>query len=198
MSAWNGKSFTTLWTYLSCDVLLVYNRVLQSSGASVSYAGDELGSSGLLPTRTEDTFFKLDVYDDSRRDLSTGLSTDLSTGRISGGYKVVQPEKSGQEEPWRTSRRASKNSGRGALNGDLALVQIPTLLQSVLMAKMTGCLEVKRDDEEAEVFFVNGLPTHARSATSASLGEEILYELLSWKDGDFHFEPDKRSDAATF
>ncbi|MFX4813598.1 DUF4388 domain-containing protein, partial [Acinetobacter baumannii] len=42
-----------------------------------------------------------------------------------------------------------------------------------------------------------GVPTHARAAQSATVGEETLFELLGWKDGDFHFEPDKQADEIT-
>jgi GGDEF domain-containing protein len=184
MFAGSGKNSSMLWAYVSCDVLLVYNLVLQSTGQSKNAGpgGGRDQNGGNL--RSEDSVYKLDSY---------AGSPNASPTRSSGGYPAYieasqMPAKSGKSKSVRS---------RSALNGDLAHVQMPTLLQSVLMAKMTGCLEVKLDDAEAEIFFVNGVPTHARAGHSQSVGEEILFELLGWKEGDFHFEPEKQIDEIT-
>ena len=190
MFAGGGKSASMLWSYVSCDVLLVYNLVLQSTGAAQSpRSSSDKGNGGNMP-RTENTFYRLDAYEGS----PTAIDPSLMATRTTGGHPALVDIPDAGTPVVKAARPARS---RGALNGDLAHVQMPTLLQSVLMAKMTGCLEVKRDDTEAEIFFVNGIPTHAACAHSGSTGEETLYELLAWKDGDFHFEPDKCADEIT-
>ncbi len=158
-----------VWTYVSCDVLLVYNLVMSSCGAAgpapPQFELHGIGA-GRIP-KTENTFYRLDS-------ITPPDPSKLSDGRGAAPTNL---------------------RNRSPLNGDLAHVQMPTLLQSILMAGMTGCLVVKKGNREAEIYFDGGTPTHAQ--TDNTVGEETLYELLSWKDGDFHFEPDKRSDAAT-
>src|SRR5262249_39172347 len=73
------------------------------------------------------------------------------------------------------------------LNGDLAFVQISALLQSIALAKMTGRLEIDSEAGAAEVFFTDGAPQHA---TSPGLeGAECVYDLVTWKEGRFFFQP---------
>jgi GGDEF domain-containing protein len=185
MYAGAGKSASLLWTYVSCDVLLVYNLVLQSSGGAKEQTTSERRNGGNMP-RTENTFYRLEPY---AAQATQSQEQNLASQRTTGGMQAVSDSDALPKAP-RPAR------SRGALNGDLAHVQMPTLLQSVLMAKMNGCLEVKRDDDEAEIFFVNGVPTHATCA-SGSAGEETLFELLGWKEGDFHFEPEKAAEEVT-
>jgi diguanylate cyclase (GGDEF)-like protein len=73
------------------------------------------------------------------------------------------------------------------LNGELSFIQISALLQSILLAKMTGRLQVDSGEGAAEVFFVDGKPVHA--TTPQSKGDECIYELVSWQDGKFFFQP---------
>jgi hypothetical protein len=84
-----------------------------------------------------------------------------------------------------------------AFSGDLSLVQMPTLIQSILMAKMTGVLDVEDPDGRglSQVFFVDGAAVHC--VASDSYGEEGVLELLSWKEGNFHFEPNKTNEVRT-
>ncbi|HEY9754843.1 MAG TPA: DUF4388 domain-containing protein [Oculatellaceae cyanobacterium] len=191
MFAGAGKAASLLWTYVSCDVLLVYNLVLQSSGAAREQSTSSEGRNGGNMPRTENTFYRLEPYAQTTSSQTSSQEHNLASQRITGGLPAInESEGAAPRTPSRPTR------SRGALNGDLAHVQMPTLLQSVLMAKMNGCLEVKRDDDEAEIFFVNGVPTHAVCASGSS-GEETLFELLGWKEGDFHFEPDKAAEEAT-
>jgi hypothetical protein len=52
---------------------------------------------------------------------------------------------------------------------------------------MTGRLEIQSDLGAAEVFFIDGQPIHATSP--AAKGSECIYELITWKDGRFFFQP---------
>ncbi len=159
-----------IWTYISCDVLLVYNLVTSSC-------------QGAAPSPPQFDLHGMGADRISRTDIKVLKTADSPAPAEAKGL---------------SDERADANSRariRGALNGDLSHVQISTILQSILMAQMTGCLIVKKGEQEAEIYFVAGTPTHAQ--TENTVGEETLFELLSWKVGQFHFEPDKRSDAIT-
>ena len=45
--------------------------------------------------------------------------------------------------------------------------------------------------KKVRFFLKNGEVVHAKSGDSA--GEEAVYHLLKWRDGDFHIEPDVTS-----
>src|SRR5579885_2050723 len=83
---------------------------------------------------------------------------------------------------------ATALAGRSTvLNGELSFIQISALLQSIFLAKMTGRLQLDSSEGAAEIFFEEGRPTHA--TTPDSKGEESIFELISWQDGKFFFQP---------
>lgn len=159
-----------LWTYLSCDVLLVYNLVSSSCGDGPNSLGAGGSLSSGFGRKTSKTYYRLDVV--QTQDDMSPIRTTLGGGDLA----IV---------------RASS-----ALTGDLAHVQTPTLLQSILMAKMTGRLVVDSTKGEAEVYFLDGVPIHALT-TDNTIGEESIFELLTWKEGNFRFEPKVQADART-
>jgi GGDEF domain-containing protein len=77
------------------------------------------------------------------------------------------------------------------LQGDLVLVQLPTLLQSIQMSKMTGRLELRNHDGKSDTYFDEGKPVHAEYC--GSTGDLAVIELLSWQDGQFRFFPGERT-----
>ena len=66
-------------------------------------------------------------------------------------------------------------------------MQLPTLLQSIEMEKMTGKLEIKCFSETAVILINNGIPVHC--LTSAERGEPAMLDVLCWADpeGSFNF-----------
>lgn len=84
-------------------------------------------------------------------------------------------------------QESSLNRTATVLNGDLAFVQITALFQSISLAKMTGRLEIAGERGAAEVFFIEGQPFHATSPDNR--GPECIYELVTWKEGRFFFQP---------
>jgi len=161
-----GQHAKPLWTYISCDVLLVFNLVTSSCG-EMTQALDAVGSE--LGGQPRNTFYRLDAV--KTQDDMTPFRTTVGSETVS----IV---------------RASS-----ALTGDLAHVQMPTLLQSILMAKMTGLLKIESESRQADVYFVDGVPVHG--VATDTVGEESIYELLTWKEGTFHFEPKATSEAHT-
>jgi GGDEF domain-containing protein len=165
MFAGLSRESKPLWTYISCDVLLVYNLVKSTAGDENK---DAPAKSADKPGGTASNIATL-----VRRDVTSSQSNTPIDAR-SGGSRKSQ-----------------------ALAGDLSLVQMPTLLQSILMAKMTGVLEIEDPDGRgrSQVFFVDGQAVHCVAADS--FGEEGILELLSWKDGSFHFDAQVTNDVRT-
>jgi len=73
------------------------------------------------------------------------------------------------------------------LKGNLTLVHITNLLQSIGLGQMSGRLRVKRNTIWAEIFFENGIPVHAEGTRGT--GEDCLLQVICWTEGDFEFEP---------
>jgi hypothetical protein len=71
------------------------------------------------------------------------------------------------------------------LEGDLLLMQVPTLLQSVNMERLTGRLEVISAKDKATVYFNDGVPIHC--STKWEKGEPAIMELAGWSSGEFKF-----------
>lgn len=160
-----------LWTYISCDVLLVYNLVVSSCGDSARavQADGAITVDQHQAARHNQAYLRLDGI--KTQDHITAVRTDIMGSPIA---------------PTRAN---------SALTGDLSHVQMPALLQSILMAKMTGLLKIESNSREAEVYFSDGVPVHAIATDTT--GEESIFELLTWKEGNFHFEPKRKSEART-
>lgn len=156
---------TAIWTYASRDLSLITNLIMTSSG------GDQLED--VIPASA-----------------LMGKAGDSGMGGVSGGR--------GQ-----TTTQAGTGSGiifepprpgaKATLEGDLKNLQVPNLLQSINLAKMTGRLDVRSrgSTENAEVFFQDGIPVHCTLKDLA--GDTALIELITWTMGEFRFWPDERS-----
>jgi hypothetical protein len=88
-------------------------------------------------------------------------------------------------------RRSTVQRAMPALEGDISNLQLPTLLQSIQMSKMTGKLSIAGTAGNAELFFEEGEPTDVLGPESQ--GDAALLELLTWVDGGFKFVPNERS-----
>ncbi|MEZ4545446.1 MAG: DUF4388 domain-containing protein, partial [Cyanobacteriota/Melainabacteria group bacterium] len=81
------------------------------------------------------------------------------------------------------------------LTGNLEILQITNLLQSISMGGMSGRLRIKRAAAYADIFFEEGKVVHAEG--SRALGQECFIQVIGWKDGEFHFEPKLKTDEKT-
>lgn len=82
-----------------------------------------------------------------------------------------------------------------ALSGELALVHITNILQSISMADMTGRLRVKTGNKQADIFFDRGAPYHATGTMGE--GNECMLRCIGLDEGQFHFEPKLKTDEKT-
>lgn len=150
-----------LWTYQSCDTLLVFNRMIASCGEAIATAHLQAGApEAVAEEENADEFY----------------------------YQPQEKVKQRKTIPLPALANKTDLSKRDTvLNGELAFIQISALLQSILLAKMTGRLQVDSNNGAAEVFFLEGKAMHA--STPNATGNESIYELITWQEGKFFFQP---------
>ena len=73
------------------------------------------------------------------------------------------------------------------IEGALAQLALPDLLQTLALARRTGRVALRRGNERGEVELVEGRPVDARAG--AVQGEKALFRLLEWAEGTFSFQP---------
>lgn len=160
-----GKNMRLVWDYKSCDVLLVYNLILSSCGE----VHQSIQADGVVSVS------------EAYRDQSKRRDT----------YYMNSANQTDESEPSAVQRMGTGDNAwsRSTLppNGDLSLVEISRLLQSVLLARMTGRMDIDQGSAHAKIFFVDGEPQHADIAGIP--GDEGILELLTWREGKYKFEP---------
>ena len=73
-----------------------------------------------------------------------------------------------------------------AVRGNLRSISLPVVIQINCAEHNQACLRVRRRGQEGYVFFTDGNVVHA--TLGSRVGEEAIYELLTWEDGDFELE----------
>lgn len=168
-----------LWRHPTNDLTLLSNMISSAGG------GDQLQD--IVPTEA--------LYGSVGSPIggATGAYTPVNTGGGSGGSAMspgggVYGGGPIMFEPPRPGAKAT-------LEGDLAKLQVPNLLQSINLAKMTGRLDVRTRAEQSEVFFQEGNLVHCR--VRETTGDNAIVELVCWQNGEFRFWPDERTDQRT-
>lgn len=110
----------------------------------------------------------------------TTTITATTTSPAIGGAVTFEPPRPG---------------AKATLEGDLKNLQVPNLLQSINLAKMTGKLDIRTRTDKAEVFFVDGAPMHC--ALKEVQGDPAMVELITWQHGEFRFWPDETTASQT-
>ncbi len=77
--------------------------------------------------------------------------------------------------------------GAEALSGNLSIVHITNLLQSLSLGQMSGRLQIQGPEGTIQIFFDQGTLVHATGPNS--IGIECVYEALGLKEGLFNFDP---------
>lgn len=74
-----------------------------------------------------------------------------------------------------------------AFQGSLKELPLPDIIQLVSVSGKTGAFTLRRGNTVGEIFLRSGQIAHAQVQDLA--GEEAVYELAIWNDGDFVFTP---------
>lgn len=73
-----------------------------------------------------------------------------------------------------------------AFSGDLEKISIGEVIQTIALTRKNGSLIVVNNGKRGEVNFREGIVTYAD--VDRKKGEEAVYRLLSWKNGQFKFD----------
>jgi hypothetical protein len=83
-----------------------------------------------------------------------------------------------------------------AFQGSLKELPLPDIIQLVSVSGKTGVFSLKRDgDSNGEIFLRGGHIVHAQ--IGELLGEEAVYELAIWPEGEFVFTPGRETEQTT-
>lgn len=83
-----------------------------------------------------------------------------------------------------------------AFQGSLKELPLPDIIQLVSVSGKTGVFSLKRDSEEnGEIYLRGGHIVHAH--VGDLIGEEAVYELAIWPEGDFVFTQGTETDRTT-
>jgi hypothetical protein len=83
-----------------------------------------------------------------------------------------------------------------AFQGSLKELPLPDIIQLVSVSGKTGVFALSRDgDTRGEIFLRGGQIVHAHIGDLQ--GEEAVYELAIWPEGDFVFTPGQETDRTT-
>jgi GGDEF domain-containing protein len=154
-----GKNMRLVWDYKSCDVLLVFNLILSSCGE----VHQSVQADGALSVS--------EAYRDSSKKRDTYYLQTVGETKESNNQPL--------DNSWSRSNLPP--------TGDLSLVEVSRLFQSILLSKMTGRLDVDQGGLHAKLFFVDGEPQHAD--VGGVIGDEGVLEMLTWREGKYKFEP---------
>ncbi|MFO8035126.1 MAG: DUF4388 domain-containing protein [Anaerolineales bacterium] len=74
------------------------------------------------------------------------------------------------------------------LKGNLDQLPLIDILKMLSSSDRTGRLSLSQGRIQGEIYLAHGSLVHA--ATGAQLGEQAVFTMMSWMDGDFSFTPD--------
>src|SRR5512140_2128583 len=123
--------------------------------------------------------------------ILTGEALDLDRARL--GTYLRKPFNQDEvlariDQVFRRVEAAKAVSGESReIEGNLAQIPLPDLLQILAANRKTGRLVVEREGDRAEVALDEGRVLDARMG--AATGEKALYRLLTRREGQFAFVP---------
>lgn len=77
------------------------------------------------------------------------------------------------------------------LSGRLDQLPLIDILKMLSSSQRTGKLRLIQGGREGEIYLDQGSLVHA--ATGAMIGEQAVYTMMSWLEGEFSFQPDQES-----
>jgi len=82
-----------------------------------------------------------------------------------------------------------------AFQGSLKELPLPDIIQLVSVSGKTGKFTLSRDHDRGYIYLKNGQMVHA--TVSDLVGEEAIYALAIWNQGEFQFNPNEEPDRQT-
>jgi GGDEF domain-containing protein len=154
-----------IWTYPCGDLSLILNLVISECTGVTAPAVETNNTASRINTSTTS------AYSPSL----LGLQATISSTRLTA---VGAPA-------------ANKITAAATMEGALADMQVPNLLQSIALGKMTGRLFIDNTQTGGELFFIDGNLIHATAMDVR--GEQAIVELVTWDKGKFYFYKDEKT-----
>lgn len=82
-----------------------------------------------------------------------------------------------------------------ALQGSLSELSLPDVIQMVSVSGKTGVFSVTRNDEIGRIYLRSGQIVDA--VVGALRGDNAVYEMAIWSEGEFTFNPGEETDSVT-
>jgi len=82
-----------------------------------------------------------------------------------------------------------------AFQGSLRELPLPDVIQLVSVSGKTGVFNLKHGTDSGRIFLRKGQIVHATAGTL--VGEQAVYELARWSEGDFNFTPDAETETVS-
>lgn len=169
----SGKNQQPLWTYVTSDILLVTN-LIASSMLQAEYKTAATGKRVKAADGYGEIYQIPDTYYRTALDLMAKEQQKISM--LNQSARSRQPVTS-------------------VLAGDLAQVDISNVIQAISHSRMSGRLNISTPTGNGEVYFVNGVPVHAKSGSLQ--GDECLLTMMICRHGNFRFDPDIEAEKKT-
>jgi CheY-like chemotaxis protein/predicted regulator of Ras-like GTPase activity (Roadblock/LC7/MglB family) len=94
-----------------------------------------------------------------------------------------------------TVRRILRQGDGNAVRGNLRTMSLPSIFQINCTERNQARLRLRQGKQEGSIFFADGDVVHAEMGSR--VGEEAIYALLAWENGDFEIEMDVPAPART-
>lgn len=172
-----------LWQHPTGDVNLVLNLCATQVGREVEFSATSKNDG--MPSHIQKSLDQNNLVSNTYSNLQTlNAPLALDTGTLTqSAVKTSAPN---------TTTFSGKTA---SLEGDLSNMQVPTLLQSISMSKMTGKLVLTDKGIQASIYFTDGNPVHA--VTDESIGDPAIVEMITWEEGQFRFFPSEQTSEKT-
>jgi hypothetical protein len=82
-----------------------------------------------------------------------------------------------------------------SLQGSLKHLHLADVIQLISVSGKTGMFHLKKEEHKGQIYLKDGNIVHAEMDDIQ--GEEAVYELAIWNDGEFNFEPDVEPNTKT-
>jgi CheY-like chemotaxis protein len=83
----------------------------------------------------------------------------------------------------------------GVLRGSLSQMNVIDLVQSLEMGRKSCLLTMTNAEDKCEIYFTQGQARHA--AYGATMGDEAVFKVLRWTEGNFEIDFSKNTDKET-
>ena len=82
-----------------------------------------------------------------------------------------------------------------AFQGSLRELPLPDIIQLVAVSGKTGAFLIEDRESDGKIYLRDGQIVHAE--VGGLSGEDAIYELATWTDGDFRFDTSAATNSAT-